>query len=214
LALPSIADEMNSTFPGKYTYTPAAIGKRLKNLGLRSMSINRRGSSNYKKRAVLWDSARLSSLFFDYSLPVPAEFAVRTVRSSVNDVDATGYVRTVVDSKECDLELPFALQMLQNTGLDDCERCEQEISADLHKAKRMVALDTETEPFDKKRGITSQNAKMIGLSLSYDGEQADYHTDAESWQFMMPNPSDTVIFHNSKFDLGVTANRITCSRFV
>lgn len=67
---------------------------------------------------------------------------------------------------------------------------------------QIVALDTETERFDQKRGITARNARMIGMSLSYDGDQADYITDREAWPLMMPEPEQTVIFHNAKFDLG------------
>jgi len=67
----------------------------------------------------------------------------------------------------------------------------------------LVALDTETEVFDRKRGITPRNAKMIGLALCYDGGRADYHTDAASWPLMIPEPEQTVVFHNAKFDLGV-----------
>ena len=67
----------------------------------------------------------------------------------------------------------------------------------------LVALDTETEPFDKKRGVTPRNARMIGLALCYDGQRADYETDAAAWPLLMPEPEQTVIFHNAKFDLGV-----------
>ncbi len=68
---------------------------------------------------------------------------------------------------------------------------------------RTVALDTETEAFDKRLGITHRNAKMVGLSLSYDGQAAEYVTDAGAWPMMLPEPEETVIFHNAKFDLGV-----------
>jgi DNA polymerase-1 len=67
----------------------------------------------------------------------------------------------------------------------------------------LVAVDTETEPFNKKLGIDHRNAKMIGMSLSLDGQAADYETDKEAWQFLMPDVEQTVIFHNAKFDIGV-----------
>ncbi|MEJ7863200.1 MAG: DNA polymerase, partial [Pyrinomonadaceae bacterium] len=67
----------------------------------------------------------------------------------------------------------------------------------------VVALDTETETFNPKLGITRRNAKMIGMSLSYDGQDADYSTDQESWNFLMPDGEQTVVFHNAKFDFGV-----------
>lgn len=69
---------------------------------------------------------------------------------------------------------------------------------------QFVALDTETERFDPKRGVTSRNARMIGLALSYDGEgQTSYTPDREAWPMMLPEPEQTVVMHNAKFDLGV-----------
>jgi DNA polymerase-1 len=45
---------------------------------------------------------------------------------------------------------------------------------------------------------------MVGLALSYDGgAKTSYTTDAEAWNIMLPEPEQTVIFHNAKFDLGV-----------
>jgi DNA polymerase-1 len=44
---------------------------------------------------------------------------------------------------------------------------------------------------------------MIGLSLSYDGQLADYETDKNSWNLKMPETEQTVILHNAKFDFGV-----------
>ncbi|HKQ92597.1 MAG TPA: DNA polymerase, partial [Blastocatellia bacterium] len=71
-------------------------------------------------------------------------------------------------------------------------------------APAIVALDTETEPFDEKRGIGPRNAKMIGLALSFDGAgKTDYMTTPEAWPLLMPESDQTVIFHNAKFDLGV-----------
>jgi DNA polymerase I-like protein with 3'-5' exonuclease and polymerase domains len=67
----------------------------------------------------------------------------------------------------------------------------------------LVALDTETEPFDPVRTGRQQPARMIGLALSYDGQRADYVTDPTRWPRMMPGRDQTVIFHNAKFDLGV-----------
>ncbi len=32
---------------------------------------------------------------------------------------------------------------------------------------------------------------------------AEYVTDAGAWPMMLPEPEETVIFHNAKFDLGV-----------
>ncbi|MCI0664622.1 MAG: DNA polymerase, partial [Acidobacteria bacterium] len=66
----------------------------------------------------------------------------------------------------------------------------------------LVAIDTETEPFDEKRGVTPRTARMIGLAISYDGaEKTDYVTDRAAWPLMMPEPEQKVVFHNVKFDL-------------
>src|SRR5262249_13139806 len=71
-------------------------------------------------------------------------------------------------------------------------------------ASTVVALDTETERFDAKRGITPRNARMIGLALSYDGAQkTDYVTDPDAWPMLMPESDHTIVMHNGKFDLGV-----------
>jgi DNA polymerase-1 len=44
---------------------------------------------------------------------------------------------------------------------------------------------------------------MIGLAVSHDGAEADYVTDADAWAFLLPEPEQTVVFHNAKFDLAV-----------
>lgn len=67
---------------------------------------------------------------------------------------------------------------------------------------QLVSLDTETEAFDEKRGITPRNAKMIGLALSYDGTgQTSYTTDRQAWPLLLPEPEQIVVMHNAKFDL-------------
>lgn len=69
---------------------------------------------------------------------------------------------------------------------------------------QIVALDTETERFDKVRSVTARNARMIGLALSYDGEgKTSYTPDREAWPMMLPEPEQTVVMHNAKFDLAV-----------
>lgn len=203
LTVPAIVEDMNSRHPSKYPYTNASVGKKLSGLGLRTAQIQRRQSGNYKKRAVVWDETRLCNLFADYNLPVPPDFAVRTVRSDVSPIDTIPSVRTVVAREDNESEQLFAPQVLQEVELHPCEQCEQEISVADVVVGRTVALDTETEPFDKKRGITARNARMIGMSLSYDGENADYHSEPESWPLFLPEQSDTIIFHNAKFDIGV-----------
>ena len=97
-------------------------------------------------------------------------------------------------------------QIGETDKLDGLEYARTQEDALLHTQScdvQFVALDTETERFDPKRGITPRNAKMIGMSLSSDGEQADYITDRDAWAFVMPEPEQPVVMHNAKFDLGV-----------
>lgn len=67
---------------------------------------------------------------------------------------------------------------------------------------QIVALKTEGERPDQKRGITSRNARMMGMRLSYDGNRVDFITEREAWPLMMPEPEHTVVFHDAKFGLG------------
>ncbi len=39
--------------------------------------------------------------------------------------------------------------------------------------------------------------------MKADGQKVDYETDKKSWNFLMPDTTKTVIFHNAKFDFGV-----------
>jgi DNA polymerase-1 len=64
----------------------------------------------------------------------------------------------------------------------------------------IIALDTETEEFDKKAGITPHNAKMLGLSIAYDDTAAEYVTDPARWPLMMPKSDATVVVHKAVFD--------------
>jgi len=66
-----------------------------------------------------------------------------------------------------------------------------------------VALDCETEPFNTNTGITPRTARMIGLAKAEDAEKAEYETDPDAWQLMMPSADRKVIFHNSQFDHAV-----------
>lgn len=119
-------------------------------------------------------------------------FITRDQRQQLCDL---GYGRSEIDKMQ-----PAKAHRILGVG-QPVEATETE--SDSAAAYSLVALDTETEPFDAKRGITPRNAKMIGLALCYDGERADYHTDVASWAVMIPEPEQTVIFHNAKFDLGV-----------
>ncbi len=203
LTIATITDEINSELPEKRKHTTVYVGKILSGVDLKSDVIQRRDAPNYKKRAIKFNQELLSKLFVKYNLPVLPDFTVRTVRSDVTSLESYSYLRT----ENCEQSNPlFADKSLETKDLDDCEQCEQWISEkDTKKVKEgvFVALDTETEPFNKKLGITPRNAKMIGMSLSYDGQNADYSTDKESWDFLMPDTEQTVVFHNAKFDFGV-----------
>lgn len=68
-----------------------------------------------------------------------------------------------------------------------------------------VALDTETEIMDFRRGYAGRLVNMIGMSFTYDGEEANYVTNPDEWLEYSPGPENIVIFHNAKFDLAVLA---------
>jgi DNA polymerase I-like protein with 3'-5' exonuclease and polymerase domains len=214
LATAAITDEINSDLPDKRKHTPDYIGKTLTNIDLKTGAIQRRDSANYKKRAVKFNGELLTKLFVKYNLPVLPETSARSARSEVTPMDSDSYLRALGSEQG---NVVLADKPLEAKDLDDCEHCEHLFSEkDVEKVKEgtfdenpdaaicnLIALDTETEPFDKKLGITHRNAKMIGMSLSYDGQKADYETDKESWAFLMPDDEQTVVFHNAKFDFGV-----------
>jgi DNA polymerase I-like protein with 3'-5' exonuclease and polymerase domains len=203
LTIATITDEINSDLPEKRKHTTVFVGKILSSVDLKSDVIQRRDAPNYKKRAVKFNRGLLSKLFVKYNLAVLPDFTVRTVRSDVISLESVSYLRTENSEQSNPL---FADKLLETKDLYDCEQCEQRISGkDTEKENNgnFVALDTETEPFNKKLGITPRNAKMIGMSLSYDGQLADYSTDKDSWNFLMPDGEQSVIFHNAKFDFGV-----------
>ncbi len=203
LTTSAITDEINSDLPEKRKHATVYIGKILSGIDLKSDVIQRRDAPNYKKRAVKFNSELLQKLFVKYKLPVLPDFTVRTVRSDVTSLESGSCLRTENHEQSNPL---FADKPLKTKDLDACEQCEQTISGkDTEKENNgnFVALDTETEPFNKKLGITARNAKMIGMSLSYDGQKADYETDKESWNFLLPDDGQTVVLHNAKFDFGV-----------
>ncbi|KAF0240018.1 MAG: DNA polymerase I, partial [bacterium] len=194
------------------------IGKQIRKLGLLTDKIQSRKSNFYKKRAIIYNRATLSRLFNLFSLEMPIGFDVRNVRNdlSSNEINTLGCEQENLKSELQNLDVR-KLNDCKETTLQDREHCEQENRIDLQeskeirskakassiKASKLVALDTETERFNPKGGVTEKTAKMVGLSLSYDGEQADYETDPKAWPLLVPEPEQTVIFHNAKFDLGV-----------
>jgi DNA polymerase-1 len=214
LTILAITEEINSELPDKKKHTPEFVGKALSGIELKSDRIRRRHSQNYDKRAVKFNPEVIEKLFVKYNLTILPKSTVRTVRKEVNPLESETSLRT--GSCEQD-EALSAGKPLETKDLDDCGQCGQWIYEKTDKKVKegtfdenpdaaicnLIALDTETEPFNKKLGITPRNAKMIGLSLSQDGVLADYFTDKESWSLMMPDDEQTVIFHNAKFDIRV-----------
>ncbi|HYE75778.1 MAG TPA: hypothetical protein VEF04_20715, partial [Blastocatellia bacterium] len=107
---------------------------------------------------------------------------------------------TAVPTQLIDIEGESEFGDSGDAGDAENEGTEKKFSEDVLE---FIALDTETEAFDKKRGITPRNCRMIGLALCYDGERADYETDREAWPLLMPEAEQRVVMHNAKFDLGV-----------
>jgi DNA polymerase-1 len=214
LTILAITEEINSELPDKKKHTPEFVGKALSGIELKSDRIRRRHSRNYDKRAVKFNPEVIEKLFVKYNLAILPKSTVRTVRKEVTTLESETSLRTGSCGQD---ELLSADKPLETKDLDDCGQCGQWISEkDAKKVKEgtfdenpdaeicnLIALDTETQTFDKKLGITPRNAKMIGLSLSHDGQKADYFTDKNSWALMMPDEEQTVIFHNAKFDFGV-----------
>lgn len=211
ISINTITDEINSTLPDKKKHTPEYIGKTLASLDLKSAVIGRRKSPNYQKRAIKFNSKLLAKLFVQYNLPILPDFAVS---SDTTSIDSATSLLTVEQGKESRLSADKLLKSNGAQSLHAALTVESEKTSNKENKRffdedsaskpcNRVALDTETEPFNKKLGITHRNAKMIGISLSYDGQAADYSTDKESWNFLLPDDEQTVILHNAKFDFGV-----------
>jgi DNA polymerase-1 len=64
----------------------------------------------------------------------------------------------------------------------------------------MISVDTETEEFDEEKGVTPRNAKLIGVSVGYDKDWAEYETDEKKWQGLIAN-EPTIVYHNARFDI-------------
>ncbi len=216
LPVEAITDSLNEDLPEKKKHQVKWIGKQVRKLELRTKEVNRRASDVWKKSCVVYDRQRLETLFLKSAYPFPPDFHPVNPVSPVSALSDNSLTRPDED-KSNQTEIASSGQVKTNedntldlvTGLTGCKRggkgvgdLEGDISP-LPVTSGMVALDTETEPFDKRKGITHRNAKMIGLSLSRDGQAADYVTDTEAWALMLPESDETVIFHNAKFDLGV-----------
>jgi DNA polymerase-1 len=214
LAIAAITEEINSDLPDKRKHTSVYIGTVLSGIDLKADRIARRKSPNYQKRAVKFKGELLSKLFIKYNLPILPNFTVSTVSSEVTPIESDSYLLTVDSEKDKALSADKPLKTKEVSSLLTVLTVESGKTAKKVKEGtfdenqdaeicNLISLDTETEPFNKKLGITPRNAKMIGVSLSQDGVIADYFTDKKSWSLMMPDDEQTVVLHNAKFDFGV-----------
>ncbi|MGH9844907.1 MAG: DNA polymerase, partial [Blastocatellia bacterium] len=210
-----ITATVNETLPEKKRHDTRWIGRELRKLGFRSREIMRRESARYRKSAVTFERITFAEAFGNYSLPLPPDFDPFNplTPKNVNDGNSLGWTDQVKNDPSAEASSVQCISLKEKdltdvSGLNGSKFPEVEAkdfgkpsSAHFEAVPTVVALDTETEPFDEKRGITPRTAKMIGLALCYDGDRADYVTDRESWQMMMPESDLTTVFHNSKFDL-------------
>lgn len=210
-----IADLLNENLPDKKKVNPATFGRyRLRPLGFKMKQLTK---GAYKNRAaIVYSGGTFADIFKNFSLPVPGDFASTASTNAITTNDCNE-----MRSRGRDFEKPDSESCLYSTNAVESEFSEiveaveaespetegesfSEAFSESAAAPRLVALDVETERFDQKAGITPRNARMIGLALSFDGEgQTSYTTDREAWPLLMPEPEQTVVMHNAKFDLGV-----------
>jgi DNA polymerase I-like protein with 3'-5' exonuclease and polymerase domains len=214
LTISGITDEVNSDLPEKRKHTPEFVGKVLSGIELKADKITRRKSPNFQKRAVKFNCELLKKLFVKYNLAILPDFTGITGISNISPIESDTYLIPVGDGQGDELVSDKPLKTKEVSSLipvipaDSCKTDKKATEGVLGEnpdieISNFVALDTETEVFNPKLGITHRNAKMIGLSLSYDGQNAEYETDKDSWNFLMPDAEQTVVFHNAKFDFGV-----------
>lgn len=213
-----IAEKLNEGVLERFQKDEVYVGRLLSKMELKSDRISRRGSGEfYQKRAVIFDEARLQNLFENFNLIENQQFSVVTVVSETTSLDTINNLTTETtkessDDSHCRQVKPLEendLSKVTTVMTENCEKVIKKEKEDIFEENpdaeicNLIALDTETEPFNKKLGITPRNAKMIGMSISYDGQKADYETDKESWNFLLPDDEQTVVLHNAKFDFGV-----------
>lgn len=209
------------------------IGKQIRRLELTTKEILRRQSAFRRKSAVVFDRRRLGKLFEIYSLPLPHDFYStdpadpgNSPRSSHSSRSGSGDSASeprgpeqASDNRECrtdrrskewsdqETETADHSKPLNNGNLRNAVGAvgsfPGSIGTEEVVTNSFVALDCETEPFNAKTGITPRTARMIGLAKAEDAEKAEYVTDPNAWQLMMPGSDRKVIFHNSQFDRAV-----------
>lgn len=217
-SIEQITATINEGMPEKKRYTDKWISRELGKIGFKRKLVKRRASLHYQKSAVVFARDSFENLFGNYFLPLPSDFISRISRiedkpNEDNEMRCERYsqigLQSGFDLSRDNSLLDSALRPVREMReMDFQEEDEKEfLKENLSQSKpeySFVALDTETERFDENAGINQRNARMIGLALSYDGDgKTSYDTDRECWAMLMPEPEQTVIFHNSKFDLGV-----------
>jgi DNA polymerase I-like protein with 3'-5' exonuclease and polymerase domains len=198
-----LTDELNRDVLQKKQIKAQNLGRYyLKPLGFQTRQLSR---GAYKRQmAVVYSRCTFANVFKNFSLPVPRDIAST---ASTQDLSASDSMKCGVEARNND---ESCLDSANDGNKESCGRVEA-VEAEIQEPReeefhelastQFAALDTETEPFDDRRGITPRTAKMIGLSLSWDGaERTTYETDPMAWALLMPE-DQTVIFHNSKFDL-------------
>jgi DNA polymerase I-like protein with 3'-5' exonuclease and polymerase domains len=205
-------DCLNEGLPEKKKFDPATFSRRhLQPIGFTTRKLKK---GAYKRQAALvYGDGTFASIFKNFSLPVPEDFAVSAVspRANADSKDFAGGRQNLETETENSCRPSANTASKELAGIETAETAEIPEPAEESfqeafdaSAVSLVALDTETEPFDEKRGIGHRNARMIGLALSFDGEgKTDYVTDPEAWPMLMPEPETVVVMHNAKFDLGV-----------
>jgi len=217
-SIEQITNIVNEGLPEKKRYTDRWISRELGKLGFKRQLVKRRQSLHYQKSAVVFARDTFENVFGNYSLPLPPDFISRTSRSEPKSSSGSEMrcERYLSAKNKSDRHLSQARPLLQKNlrevrevrEVNLLEETGEELS-DTHflqsaDTPTIVALDTETEPFDEKRGVTPRNARMIGLAITYDGaEKTDYVKDTAAWPMLMPEPETVVVMHNAKFDLRV-----------
>ncbi|MBL8189230.1 MAG: hypothetical protein JNK38_14575 [Acidobacteria bacterium] len=217
-SIEQITATINDGLSEKKRHSDNWISRELGKLGFKRKLVKRRASIHYQKSAVIFARDTFAKVFGNYFLPLPADFISRISRNEAkpnadNEMRCERYFSNSSQSEIYlsqvkslpDSELGRVREMREISFQEEAEN--NSPGAYLSQSDAvlaLVSLDTETEPFDKKRGVTSRNARMIGLALSYDGGgQTSYTPDCEAWPLLMPEPEQTVVMHNAKFDLAV-----------
>ncbi len=79
-----VTEALNRNLTEKRKHDEAWVGKQIRKLNLQTKKCNERSSEHRDKRVLVYDSAALAKLFAKFSLPVPPNFPVAGVASTIN----------------------------------------------------------------------------------------------------------------------------------